>query len=664
MKRLAVALALLVTACDRGEPGDRIVWDVAGHGAGALARTSGSTWIATVVSPDSAPRIRILHLESGTAEAHETASFEGWAPGLATLEDGGLVVVYQAPPQGIVVARRGSADGVRWEPPVEIAAENPTLTNARLVRLAHGALVLPLVHDTDTGAEIACYRSDDGGKSWDEMSRLRAGMDRDPALAEFADGRLLLVARRGNELVQSISAPDGWGALRPAGILSNDTPHALAANAGDIVLAWTDPAPDTTQALPSMQALDLATWNGDAWRMLPPVWQLPGSVPGSPALIWEAHRAAILFQEHGLNRQRILQWTYANGVATERAGRYSADPAAARQVLQLLCAHTLQRPPATRRLFVEAYLMRTLVAASAVFDSLPDEVAPWFEARTVLPAAIAYADDMLAAQDKFGYWPLGYGAVYLADMGAALGLFVALAPHVDAARVALYQAAAERFVRAMEEDRMILPSGAFGIGWRGSFVPRFEPRAARDPYLVSTALCGVELHAWLYRRTVEPRYRERALAALDYTLAELQPDGSFPPDRTREGPFLLAAYVQEGWMAADVLLEDAAVLERLRRNLGRHVDWLLANQHADGSWDSGADGEFARTPAIANFLMWYDERCEARADVREAVRRASAAWLDPDVRHSGFYHAGNHYEVRRAVIGRVLAALSRQRFVF
>ena len=206
---------------------------------------------------------------------------------------------------------------------------------------------------------------------------------------------------------------------------------------------------------------------------------------------------------------------------------------------------------------------------------------------------------------------------------------------------------------------MILPSGAFGVGWPNSFVPRLKQRTDRSPYLVSTALAGIEVHAWLWKRTRDPKYRDRALRAFDYTVSQIQPDGALPAHSTGEGALTAAAYVEEGWMTLDALWQDPGILARLRQALPAHVQWVLRLQRADGSWDSGADGEFARTPAIVNFLVWYDQRCEPTPAVKLAVQRASRALADPaGWGQSGLFQAGNHHEVQRAHALRALAAIA------
>ena len=70
---------------------------------------------------------------------------------------------------------------------------------------------------------------------------------------------------------------------------------------------------------------------------------------------------------------------------------------------------------------------------------------------------------------------------------------------------------------------------------------------------------------------------------------------------------------------------------------------------------------FARTPAIVNFLLWYDRRFEQREDVRAAIRRAGVRLVDPDQWDAiGLFRVGQHHEVLRAHAGRVLAALAQE----
>jgi hypothetical protein len=349
----------------------------------------------------------------------------------------------------------------------------------------------------------------------------------------------------------------------------------------------------------------------------------------------------------------------------ERArARYTLDPEAARAALQVLAAHTLYRPQRAGRLFVEAYFMRSLVAAHSVLSSAGASSDPWLDTRAGLDRAVAFADSLVATQRWVGFWNLGYSAIYYADMAAAVALYPALEPYVDAQRLARYEASAERFVNGLEREHLFLASGAVGAGRAIVADPLGNSVDGAKPYLVSTALAGIETTAWLYHRTGRPEFRRRALASLDYTLSQLAPDGFLEETARKEGCLRVASYVEEGWMAADQLLGDPVVTERLRKALVPHVEWLLRAQRPDGTWADDVSGSFARTPGIVNFLIWYDQRCDSTPAVRAAVQRASAVLIDPDRWPAyGLFRSGLHYEVLRAIAGRAVAALAAERFV-
>ena len=342
----------------------------------------------------------------------------------------------------------------------------------------------------------------------------------------------------------------------------------------------------------------------------------------------------------------------------------AATRAAARTTLRDHVRWILDRPAPAKRLFVEGYFARTLVAAYDVFAASPGDSAL---ARTALAGGFAFAESLVGAQRDTGYWRLGYDTGWVADMGAALGIFPVLEPHADSLQLARYVRTAERFVAALERDRLILPAGAVGVGWPLGDHPERVQRAWRsdvgwsdDPYLVATALAGVEVHAWLYRRTSDARYRERALRALDWTVAQLRADGSLPDFARGEGELTAAAYAEEGWMAADAYLAADSLHVRLCRELDAHVRWLLRIQAADGTWGGGVGGERARAPAIVGFLVWCQSRCGDRPELREAAGRAAKALVRFEATWAPGQEAENT-EVLRAMVGRPLAALAAGR---
>lgn len=353
--------------------------------------------------------------------------------------------------------------------------------------------------------------------------------------------------------------------------------------------------------------------------------------------------------------------------ATGSGSRYCDQPEQARESVRVLTEYTMQRPKRSPRLFVEAYFMRSLIAAHELLQQTDSEAKTLgLDTRTCIARAIAFADTMVLNQNKHGYWAIGYSAMWYADMGAAVGLFPALEPHVDEARLLRYQAAAEKFLLALKRDKVLYPDGSVGMGRLLVIDPLRRPgRTKPEPYLVSTALVGIETRAWLYRRTQRPELRDDALRSLEYTLSQITTDGFLEPAGRREGSIRIAAYVQEGWMAADAFLDDPAVLQRLRDALPVHVEWLLRMQREDGTWDAPEEGSFSRTPAIVTFLMWYDERCQPSPVVQDAVRRASQTLVSRERWDAiGLWKTDDHAEVMRALSGRPLAALARDKFVF
>jgi len=690
--------------CGRELPSQQALWSVGSEAAGprghyaagdvAPAARDGAWVVFADRSGSTAARVKVLQASERSDAEPILATFEGESPSLLEREDGKLVVVSAQPTPHLgaaIVLREGSKDGRTWSAPRRIGPRpvGYFLSSGRLVRTAGGDWLLPAIHaDTlaeDRPVEVVCLRSRDAGATWAESVVMRATHAGDPAIAETQGDALLLVLRLGVGLARSVSADGGatWSIAEPIGIPTDALPHALERLSGGVALAWTDPPADSTAwAVPPLRTVRLAvsTDAGRTWhRMTPLAWRA-GCAPAAVALAFTGdHLTALIEGRCGIFRDLACLEYQVRGLDpveryTSRArGSYAIEPARVADALELLCEQTLARPEPSKKLFIEGYFMRTLVAAHEALRSAGGAAEPLVgRHRTVdtsrgLTQAVGFADWMLRGQDARGYWPLGYKAIYVADMAAVVGLFTALEQHVDPDRRRAYVEATRRFAAALERDGMILPTGACGVGWPETRDPT-ESAAVRTPYLVSTGLAGIEVHAWLHARTGEAQYRERALAALDYTLSQLRPDGSFPGadvGEEPEGSFVAAAYVEEGWMAADVFLQDSQVRERLTRVLPPHVAWLLRTQRPDGTWgDRGPGGEFARTPAIVDFLIWYDQRCQASEDVRRAVRRASATLANPDTWYElGLARAGRNEEVMRAIAGRPLAAMAAGRFV-
>jgi hypothetical protein len=330
---------------------------------------------------------------------------------------------------------------------------------------------------------------------------------------------------------------------------------------------------------------------------------------------------------------------------------------------------TLARPSPAKRLFVEGYLMRSLVAASAALEERPRNARDSTLSRAALSRAVSWADTLASTQDKYGFWRIGYGSAWIADMAAALALFPAVEPHVDTAQLQQYTTVTEKFMQALERDHLLLESGSVGIGWPMGERPENVLRSWRSDvgwadsaYVVATALAGVAVQTWLWRRTGRVEYRDRARRSFDETLAALKRDGTLPTRTKQEGPYTAAAYVEEGWMAAyEGGLLDSVRVEKLRAALPRHVDWLVRSQRPDGLWGSGVRGDDARALASVDFLLWYNQRLQPREDVRKAIDKAVSGLVTGVRNDAPIQPRDDHHEVWRAHVGRPLAALVQVR---
>ncbi len=85
-----------------------------------------------------------------------------------------------------------------------------------------------------------------------------------------------------------------------------------------------------------------------------------------------------------------------------------------------MCDFIVKKKSTFPDIYVGGYYMRTLVAGYEIVGD-----------RRYLDTAIAYGDYLLGKQMPNGFRATGYGMVYLADAGSALGLFIVLYKHVD-----------------------------------------------------------------------------------------------------------------------------------------------------------------------------------------------------------------------------------------
>jgi hypothetical protein len=318
------------------------------------------------------------------------------------------------------------------------------------------------------------------------------------------------------------------------------------------------------------------------------------------------------------------------------APAFVEDEVASKQALRQLSDYILAEKKDFPIIFIGGYYMRTLVAASRILG----------EPR-YLEAAIDYADKLLAKQSPRGYWGTGYGDIFLADTGSALGLFIVLHKHVDAGRQQKYQAAIARFVQAIEQDGLVNRSGAFGVGYRAT--PQGEVTGIMaEEYTISSALSGGEIFTWYGRQTVDPHYQEVAYRALRWVISTMRTDGVIPyilpaigADRAMMGTpkadaklwqdmsYQVATYLGEGIISFDRHATWPAWKDEIRQAIRPHIEFLLRSQNGDGTWAKPDSYDQKRSPGVANFLMWYYLNVERDERIPPAVRKFNRVLVDP-----------------------------------
>lgn len=309
-----------------------------------------------------------------------------------------------------------------------------------------------------------------------------------------------------------------------------------------------------------------------------------------------------------------------------------------RQTLKEICDLIVKEKSTFPTIYIGGYYMRTLVAGYEIFGD-----------RRYLDTAIAYGDALLAKQMPNGFWQTGYGPVYMADTGSALGLFIVLYKHVDHERQQKYFDAVQRYIDSIQKEGMIHPNGAFGTGWRAVDNGKLTT-PLYDQYTLSSALTGSEIFTWMYHITKKDEYREVSYHALRWVLSTMRPDGNIPHILAEEGfdwskrddPQIAAklwtqmtygtsAYVGEGILSFDLYCGKPAWKAWIEKAVRPNIEFLLRTQLANGTWSSleATSWDRTRSPGIVNYLIWYYEHVDRDPRIVKSVRRFDAFVLDP-----------------------------------
>jgi len=321
----------------------------------------------------------------------------------------------------------------------------------------------------------------------------------------------------------------------------------------------------------------------------------------------------------------------------KEASPFCSDSEATRRFLKELCDFISKEKQDVPTIFIGGYYMRTLVAGYEIFGE-----------RRYLDVAIAYADNLLKKQSPRGYWGTGYGNIYLADTGSALGLFLVLSKHVAKEKQKEYFDAIQRYVTAIETDGLINSSGAIGTGWRatkdGTITGPYK-----DEYTISSGLTGAQIFTWMHHTTKNEKYRQVAVSALRWILSTMREDGVIPYVLAGEGtvlgkkgdpkndqglwerwPYCTSAYVGEGLLSFDLYCAQAEWKAEIRKKIKPHIEWLLRTQNPDGAWTVKGSQDQKRSPGVVNFLIWYHQNVDKDPRIVAAVRKFNQFLLIPD----------------------------------
>ena len=296
---------------------------------------------------------------------------------------------------------------------------------------------------------------------------------------------------------------------------------------------------------------------------------------------------------------------------------------------------TMEHP--SNAIFVEGYNQRTMLCLYEITNE-----------RRYLDHVRKWVKKLLDEQLPAGYWGTGYGDVYFADTGSALGLLINYYKFATPEERKRIDLAFERYFNLLlvKGDSTGKPfvheDGSLGVGYRADKQGKIRSDLNK-PYTIATALTGAEIFAARYYMHGNERHKAIAMKACDWMIGTTAPSGQIPyiiEDWNPGGkdeywvwqrwPYDTSAYVGEGIIAAWVYIDDEAFRAKLVRGIGPHIEWVLRTQNADGSWAQRKSGDQLRSHGVADFVMWYYEHGGRDPRAAAAVRRYCLLLLDPE----------------------------------
>jgi len=194
-----------------------------------------------------------------------------------------------------------------------------------------------------------------------------------------------------------------------------------------------------------------------------------------------------------------------------------------RQTSKSICDYIVKEKSTFPTIYVGGYYMRDLVAGYEIFGGPPLSRHRHWPTATIL----------LSKQMPNAFGATGYGPIYLADTGSALGCSSFSTSMWTRASEKNTVTPFQRYTNSLQHDGMILPSGAFG-NWvqqiKNGVADRPDPRSIHHS---PSALTGATIFTWMYHQTKAGQISRNFLSRLEV--------GFFPPCASDGNiPYILA----------------------------------------------------------------------------------------------------------------------------